>query len=56
MNILLWYLPFTMFFSACDLVLSESETQMDSRRSAETAEWISLDRRPTTYPALAERG
>jgi hypothetical protein len=34
MNILLWYLPFTMFFGACDLVLSESETQMDSTRSA----------------------
>ena len=28
MPILLWYLPFTMFSGACDLVLSEFETQM----------------------------
>jgi hypothetical protein len=25
MNILLWYLPYAMFFGACDVVLSESE-------------------------------
>jgi hypothetical protein len=28
MPILLWYLPFTMFSGACDLVFSEFETQM----------------------------
>jgi hypothetical protein len=27
MPILLWYLPFTMFSGACDLVFSEFETQ-----------------------------
>jgi hypothetical protein len=29
MPILLWYLPFTMFSGACDLVLSELEMQPD---------------------------
>jgi hypothetical protein len=28
MPILLWYLPFTMFSGACDLVFSEFETQV----------------------------
>jgi hypothetical protein len=56
MNILLWYLPFTMFLGACDLVLSESERQVDGVRLAETAELISLDRRPTAYRAVIERG
>jgi len=28
MPILLWYLPFTMFSGACDLVFSEFETRM----------------------------
>jgi hypothetical protein len=28
MPILLWYLPFTMFSGACDLVFSEFEAQM----------------------------
>jgi hypothetical protein len=28
MPILLWYLPFTMFSSACDLVFSEAEMQL----------------------------
>jgi hypothetical protein len=29
MPILLWYLPFTMFSGACDLVLSELEIQVN---------------------------
>jgi hypothetical protein len=28
MPILLWYLPFTMFSGACDLVFAEFETQL----------------------------
>jgi hypothetical protein len=35
-NILLWYLPFAMFSGACDLMLSESDTQTDGERPAET--------------------
>jgi hypothetical protein len=53
MNILLWYLPLTMFFGACDLVLAESETQRDT---AWSAEWTSLGRMATTPRAPAERG
>ncbi|MBV9970646.1 MAG: hypothetical protein JO228_11740 [Xanthobacteraceae bacterium] len=29
MPILLWYLPFTMFSGACDLVFAELETQLN---------------------------
>jgi hypothetical protein len=36
MNILFWYLPFAMFSGACDLVLSESDTQTDGEQPAET--------------------
>ena len=37
MPILLWYLPFTMFSGACDLVFSEFET-LTSEDPAEIAE------------------
>jgi hypothetical protein len=29
MPILLWYLPFTMFSGACDIVFAELETQLN---------------------------
>ena len=38
MPILLWYLPYTMFSGACDLVLSEFETQTAGERSVEFGE------------------
>jgi hypothetical protein len=38
MPILLWYLPFTMFSGACDLVFSEFETQAASVWPAEFGE------------------
>jgi hypothetical protein len=38
MPILLWYLPFTMFFGACDLVFSEFETQIASEWPADSVE------------------
>jgi hypothetical protein len=38
MPILLWYLPFTMFSGACDLVFSEFETQMAGGWPAESVE------------------
>jgi len=55
MPILLWYLPFTMFSSACDLVFSEAEMQLAGggpAGSSEPAEESDdsdqlLSRRPT---------
>jgi hypothetical protein len=38
MPILLWYLPFTMFSGACDLVFSEFETQIASEWPAGSVE------------------
>jgi hypothetical protein len=38
MPILLWYLPFTMFSGACDLVISEFETQTAGGWPAESQE------------------
>jgi len=38
MPILLWYLPFTMFSGACDLVFSEFETQMAGEGPAGSGE------------------
>ena len=38
MPILLWYLPFTMFSGACDLVLSEFETQVAGEWSTGSGE------------------
>jgi hypothetical protein len=38
MPILLWYLPFTMFSGACDLVFSEFETLTSSERLVEFGE------------------
>jgi hypothetical protein len=38
MPILLWYLPFTMFSGACDLVFSELEAQAGGERTAELGE------------------
>jgi hypothetical protein len=38
MPILLWYLPFTMFSGACDLVFSEFETQMAGEGPAGSVE------------------
>ena len=38
MPILLWYLPYTMFSGACDLVLSEFETQVTGERRIEFGE------------------
>jgi hypothetical protein len=38
MPILLWYLPFTMFSGACDLVFLEFETQMPGGRPSESVE------------------
>ena len=52
MNILLWYLPYAMFSSACDIVLAESGTRMGSERRADSAE----RERGTDEPALARAG
>jgi hypothetical protein len=38
MPILLWYLPFTMFSSACDLAFSEAEIQLAGGWSAGSCE------------------
>jgi hypothetical protein len=38
MPILLWYLPYTMFSGACDLVLSEFEAQTAGERPVEFGE------------------
>jgi hypothetical protein len=38
MPILLWYLPYTMFSGACDLVMSEFEMQAAGDWAAEPAE------------------
>ncbi len=45
MPILLWYLPYTMFSGACDLVFSELEAQAGGERAAELNEpvWDSED-------------
>jgi hypothetical protein len=34
MPILLWYLPFTMFYGTCDLVFAELEMQVNEDRQA----------------------
>jgi hypothetical protein len=49
MNILFWYLPFAMFSGACDVMLSKSETQTDSKWPAESAK----RKRETEEPAMA---
>jgi hypothetical protein len=38
MNILLWYLPYAMFSGACDVALSQSETQSNDEWPAEPSE------------------
>jgi hypothetical protein len=38
MNILLWYLPYAMFSGACDIALSQSETQSNDEWPAERSE------------------
>jgi hypothetical protein len=41
MPILLWYLPYTMFSGACELVFAEFETQVSgepAERDADSAE------------------
>ncbi len=47
MPILLWYLPFTMFSGACDLVFAEFETQLNEE-PAERDE-VSLEDEATTH-------
>jgi hypothetical protein len=49
MNILFWYLPFAMFSGACDVMLSKSETQTDSKWPAESAK----QKREAQEPAMA---
>jgi hypothetical protein len=49
MNILLWYLPYAMFSGACDVVLSQSETRIESERPAESAQ----PKREPDEPAVA---
>jgi len=38
MSILLWYFPFMMFSSACDIAFSMPNAQMPARRPADAAE------------------
>jgi hypothetical protein len=38
MPILLWYLPFTMFSGACDIVLAELEMQVSEDHPADLDE------------------
>jgi len=47
MNILLWYLPYAMFSGACDVALSQSETQTDDEWPAQTAERMRDSGKPT---------
>ena len=49
MNILFWYLPFAMFSGACDVMLSKSEPQTDTKWPAESAK----PKRETGESALA---
>ncbi len=49
MNILLWYLPFTMFTGACELLSSEGDMHLDAERAPE-----GVDSRPLEEPARAE--
>jgi hypothetical protein len=46
MNILLWYLPYAMFSGACDVALSQSETQPDDEWPAQGTERKRDARRP----------
>jgi hypothetical protein len=47
MNILLWYLPYAMFSGACDVVLSQSETQTDDELPGQAADRVRDARKPT---------
>jgi hypothetical protein len=38
MPILLWYMPFTMFYGACDLLFAELEIQVNEDRPADLDE------------------
>jgi hypothetical protein len=38
MPILLWYMPFTMFYGACDLLFAGLEMEVDEDRSAGVGE------------------
>lgn len=49
MNILFWYLPFTMFTGACDVLISEGDTHLEAERSTE-----SVESRPFEEPARTE--
>jgi hypothetical protein len=59
MPILLWYLPFTMFSGACDLVFSEFETQMadewptgsEPRESDDPDQYLNRGSRPYSRSA-----
>jgi hypothetical protein len=50
MNILFWYLPFTMFTGACDLLTSEGDMHLDAEPSAE-----GVESRPFEEPARTEQ-
>jgi hypothetical protein len=47
MNILFWYLPYAMFSGACDVALSQSETQTDDEWPAQATERMRDARKPT---------
>jgi hypothetical protein len=49
MPILLWYLPFTMFSGACDLVFSEFETQTAGESPAGSVERTRESDEPDQY-------
>jgi hypothetical protein len=51
-NILLWYLPYAMFFGACDVVVSESDARTDEWRAESRPARLCLD----GHPAFLEPG
>jgi len=50
MNILLWYLPYAMFSGACDVALTQTETQSNDEWPAVPSELM----RDSDKPALAQ--
>jgi hypothetical protein len=47
MNILLWYLPYAMFSGACDVALSQRETQTGDEWPAQPTERMRDSGKPT---------
>jgi hypothetical protein len=49
MNLLFWYLPFTMFTGVCDVLASEGDLHLEVERAAD-----GVEAGPCEEPARAE--